>query len=141
MIVGPVACVFCVVDTETQTIEAAVRNTSVTVYEITKTTDENGNETETREMKMPAAEGVSLLENTGEEPRGVTIEEEPVVWELSPEKSYEEIMTGEGTASKGYCKVAVSHAVNGSDTLETRLYKTLAFDREESIRFTYHNAT
>ena len=149
MIAGFVTCVFCLVsltwawftasvDTETQTIEAAVRSTSVKVYEITKTTVENGGVTETRTLKMPVAEGISLLENTGEEPQGVTIEEEPVVWELSPEKSYEVILTGDGTASKGYCKVALSHTVSGSNTPETKLYKTPAFDKEASIGFTYH---
>ena len=47
-------------------------------------------------------------------------------------------MTAAGTASTGYCKVALSHTVSGSDTHETKLYTTSAFEKDNTVKFTYN---
>ncbi len=154
MIAGVLACVFCLVsmtwawftasvNTPTQTIQAATQFTKVKVYEVVKSKDENDVETRTlvkpTEDSKTASEEVSLVEEL-ETDKDISIvtAEEPLVWELSPEKSYEVVMTGSGTASTGYCKIALSHTANGKDTPETKLYRTSNFEKEHTVKFTYN---
>lgn len=149
MIAGMLACIFCLVsmtwawftasvDTPTQTIQSANRSTSVKVYEISQNEDENRNVTKTL-IKPQISEEISLAEDTQTDAdEGTIIAGETAVWELAPEKTYEVVMTGIGTASTGYCKVALSHTLSGSDTPETSLYTTSAFDKDNTVRFTYN---
>ncbi len=149
MIAGMLVCVFCLVSmtwawftasvhTTTQTIQSANRSTSVLVYEVNPSEGENSQMTKTL-IKPETAEALSLGADTGAEEDGsVIIAGEAVVWELSPEKSYEVMMTGGGTATTGYCEVALSHTASGSNTPETKLYKTSAFEKENTVTFTYN---
>ncbi len=154
MIAGVLACVFCLVsmtwawftasvNTPTQTLQAATQFTKVKVYEVVKSENENDVETrtlvKTTEDSKRSLKEVSLIEEL-ETDKDISIvtAEEPLVWELSPEKSYEVVMTGGGTASKGYCKVALSHTESGSDTPETKLYQTSAFEKDNTVQFTYN---
>lgn len=153
-IAGILVCTFCLVsmtwawftasvNTPTQTIQAATQFTKVKVYEVVKS--ENENDAETRTLVKPtedsktASEEVSLIEEL-ETDKDISIvtAEEPLVWELSPEKTYEVVMTGSGTASTGYCKIALSHTVSGNDTPETKLYQTSNFEKEHTVKFTYN---
>ncbi len=126
------------VDTPTQTIQSATRSTSVTVYELSQPEDENSTVTKTL-IKPDIPETLSFDEDTQttDEDVCVVTAGEELTWELSPEKSYEIIMTGSGTASQGYCKVALSYTASGKDT-ETKLYKTSAFEKEHTVKFTYN---
>ena len=150
-IAGMVVCMICLasmtwawftasVDTTPQTIESATRSTEVTVYELGETIDENGNATPTKTLVKPkAAEAVTLSEAPHQtEDEIATISDESVKWELSPEKTYEVIMTGGGTASTGYCRVALSHTLSGGEAPETKRYTTASFDQEQSMRFIYN---
>ncbi len=149
MIAGILACTFCLVsmtwawftasvDTPTQTIQSASRSTSVVVYEVSQPEEENGNPTKTL-INPEISEELSLAEDAqAEEDASVIIAGESVVWELSPEKSYEVVMTGSGTASTGYCKVALSHTSSRSDKAETKLYTTTAFEKDNTVTFTYN---
>lgn len=154
MIAGILACVFCLVsmtwawftasvDAPTQTMQAAAQFTKVKVYEVVKSEDENDAETrklvKPTENSMTASEEVSLVEELKtDKDISVVTAEEPLVWELSPEKSYEIVMTGGGTASTGYCKVALSHTESGSAAPETKLYQTAAFEKDTNVTFTYN---
>ena len=122
MIAGVLACIFCLVsmtwawftasvNTPSQTIQSANRSTSVKVYEISQNEDENRNVTKTL-IKPQISEEISLAEDTQTAAdEGTIIAGETAVWELAPEKTYEVVMTGIGTASTGYCKVALSHTL------------------------------
>ncbi len=154
MIAGILACVFCLVsmtwawftasvDAPTQTMQAATQFTKVKVYEVVKSEDEN--DAETRKLVKPteesktASEEVSLAEELEtDKDISVVTAEEPLVWELSPEKTYEIVMTGGGTASTGYCKVALSHTESGKNKAETKLYQTSAFEKDANVTFTYN---
>ena len=149
MIAGMLACIFCLVsmtwawftasvDTPTQTIQSANRSTSVKVYEISQAEDENRNVTKTL-IKPQISEGISLAEDTQTDANeGTIIAGETAVWELAPEKTYEVVMTGSGTASTGYCKIALSHTTSEKNTPETKLYQTSNFEKEHTVRFTYN---
>ncbi len=149
MIAGILVCVFCLVsmtwawfnasvNTPTQTIQSATRSTSVKVYEVSQPKEGNSNPT-IKLVKPEISEVVSLAEGTQttDEDASEVMAGEPLVWNLSPEKSYEVVMTGSGTASQGYCKVALSYTASGKDT-ETKLYKTSAFEKEHTVKFTYN---
>ena len=149
MIAGILVCVFCLVsmtwawfnasvNTPTQTIQSATRSTSVKVYEVSQPKEGNSNPT-IKLVKPEISEVVSLAEDTQttDEDASEVMAGEPLVWNLSPEKSYEVVMTGSGTASQGYCKVALSYTASGKDT-ETKLYKTSAFEKEHTVKFTYN---
>ena len=154
MIAGILACVFCLVsmtwawftasvNTPVQTIQAATQFTKVKVYEVVKT--EEGNDSAVRTLVKPTEESrmalkeVSLIDELQtDKDISVVMAEEPLVWELSPEKSYEIVMTSGGTASQGYCKVALSHTESGKDTPETKLYHTSAFEKDTNVTFTYN---
>ncbi len=149
MIAGILVCVFCLVsmtwawftasvNTPPQTMQSANRSTSVKVYEISQSEDENRNVTKT--LIMPQiSEEISLAEDTQETAdEGTIIAGETAVWELAPEKTYEVVMTGSGTASTGYCKIALSHTTSGKNTPETKLYQTSNFEKEHTVRFTYN---
>ncbi len=149
MIAGFLACVFCLVsmtwawftasvDAPTQTIQSANRSTSVKVYKISQPDDENSNVTKTL-INPQISEEIALAENTSAvADEGTVIAGETVIWELSPEKTYEVVMTGGGTASTGYCKVALSHTASKSDTPETKLYTTSAFEKDDEFKFIYN---
>ena len=149
MIAGILACVFCLVSmtwawftasvaTPPQTIQSANRSTSVVVYEVSQGEGENRKATK-KLIKPKTTEEISLVEDTQvAENEGTIIAGETAVWELAPEKTYEVIMTGSGTASTGYCEVELSHTASGSDTVETKLYKTLAFEKDDTVKFTYN---
>ena len=149
MIAGILACVFCLVsmtwawftasvNTPPQTIQSATRSTSVAVYEISQPETGNSNVKKTL-VKPDKSEAVSLAKEsqTTEEEASEVVASELLEWNLSPEKSYEVVMTGSGTASTGYCKVALSHTASGSDT-ETKLYTTKAFKKDHTFKFTYN---
>ena len=156
MIAGILVCVFCLVsmtwawftstvNTGSQTIQSATRSTSVMVYEISQSKDENGNDVKTKTLIKPYEDGnkTSQADISAEDAKinkdaSVVDAGESVVWELSPEKSYEVKMTGSGTASTGYCKVALSHTASGSDTAETKLYQTSVFEKGNTVKFTYN---
>ena len=148
MIAGILACVFCLVsmtwawftasvNTPTQTIQVASRSTSVKVYEISQPEEKDGDVSKTL-VKPKTSEALSLAEGAETDDENVIISGEPVVWELSPEKSYEVIMTGSGTASTGYCEVALSHTASTSDEAETKLYTTSAFEKDNEFKFVYN---
>lgn len=149
MIAGILVCVFCLVsmtwawftasvDTPMQTLQSTNRITSVKVYEISQPEDENKNVTKTL-VNPKVSEEISLAEDTqATTDEGTIIAGETAVWELTPEKTYEVVMTGSGTASTGYCKVALSHTLSGSDTPETKIYTTSAFEKDNSVKFTYN---
>lgn len=148
MIAGILACVFCLVsmtwawftasvNTPPQTIQVASRSTSVKVYEISQPEDKNGDVSKTL-VKPKTSETLSLAEGEETDDENVIISGEPVVWELSPEKSYEVVMTGSGTASTGYCEVALSHTASTSDEAETKLYTTSAFEKDNEFKFVYN---
>jgi len=148
MIAGILACVFCLVsmtwawftasvNTPTQTIQVASRSTSVKVYEISQPEGENSDVAKTL-VKPKTSEALSLAEGEEADDENVIISGEPVVWELSPEKSYEVVMTGSGTASTGYCEVALSHTASTSDEAETKLYTTSAFEKDNEFKFVYN---
>ena len=145
MIAGILACIFCLVsmtwawfnasvNTGAQAIQSANRSTSVMVYEIGQLKEGNANVTKTL-VKPEISEAVSLSEEVQETDASVVMAGESLVWNLSPEKSYEVVMTGSGTASTGYCKVALSQTLNGSDTAETKIYKTSAFEKDNTVKF------
>lgn len=149
MIAGVLACIFCLVsmtwawftasvNTPTQTMQSATRSTSVMVYQLSQPEDGNSKVTKTL-VKPEISEVVSLFQDsqTTDEDASVVMAGEPLVWNLSPEKSYEVVMTGGGTASTGYCKIALSHTLNNSDT-ETKLYKTSSFKKDNTVKFTYN---
>lgn len=149
MIAGIVACVFCLVsmtwawftasvDTGTQTMQSATRSTSVTVYEISQTAEEGGSSAKTPVMPEVSAAAAIAEDEQTDENASVVAAGESLVWNLSPEKSYEVVMTGSGTASTGYCKVALSHTASGSDIAETKLYTTSAFEKNHTVKFTYN---
>lgn len=148
MIAGILACVFCLVsmtwawftasvNTPPQTIQVASRSTSVKVYEISQPEDKDGDVAKTL-VKPKTSEALSLAEGEEADDENVIISGEPVVWELSPEKSYEVVMTGSGTASTGYCEVALSHTASTSDEAETKLYTTSAFEKDNEFKFVYN---
>lgn len=148
MIAGILACVFCLVsmtwawftasvNTPPQTIQVASRSTSVKVYEISQPEGENSDVAKTL-VKPKTSEALSFAEGEEADDENVIISGEPVVWELSPEKSYEVVMTGSGTASTGYCEVALSHTASTSDEAETKLYTTSAFEKDNEFKFVYN---
>ena len=149
MIAGILACVFCLVSmtwawftasvaTPPQTIQSANRSTSVVVYEVSQGEGENRKATK-KLIKPKTTEEISLAEDTQvAENEGTIIAGETAIWELLPEKTYEVVMTGSGTASTGYCEVELSHTASGSDTVETKLYKTSAFEKDDTVKFTYN---
>ena len=149
MIAGILACIFCLVsmtwawftasvNTPPQTIQVASRSTSVKVYEVSQPEGENSEVSRTL-VKPQISEEISLDEETAATAdEDTTIVGETAIWELLPEKTYEVVMTGSGTASTGYCEVELSHTASGSDTVETKLYKTSAFEKDDTVKFTYN---
>lgn len=116
IIAGMLACVFCLVsmtwawftasvNTPTQTIQSATRSTSVMVYEVISPTEKIS-------VSPVASQAVSLAEDTQttDENASIVAAGDAVSWKLEANTSYEVVLTGEGDASKGYCKVALSHA-------------------------------
>ena len=149
MIAGILACIFCLVsmtwawftasvNTPPQTIQVASRSTSVKVFEVSQPEGENSEVSRTL-VKPQISEEISLNKETAATAdEDTTIVGETAVWELAPEKTYEVVMTGSGTASTGYCEVELSHTASGSDTVETKLYKTSAFEKDDTVKFTYN---
>lgn len=148
MIAGVLACIFCLVsmtwawftasvDTPTQTMQSATRNTSVKVYEVIQATGENSNPTKAlvtpKESKVaPLAETTQTIDKAAS---GVTADD--FTWELVANTSYEVVLTGDGTATKGYCEVAVSYTdTNGAPATET--YITDIFEKDDTLTFTYN---
>ena len=145
MIAGILACIFCLVsmtwawfngyvNSGAHTIQSASRSTSVTVYELSQL--KAGNNSVTKTLIKPSR-AVSPMQMTDQDAIEV-VAGDTLVWELSPEKSYEVVMTGSGTASTGYCEVVLSHTVSGSDTAGTEIYTTPAFEKENTLKFTYN---
>ncbi|MBQ8636451.1 MAG: hypothetical protein IJ423_00450 [Clostridia bacterium] len=148
MIAGILACVFCLVsmtwawftasvDTPMQTIQSASRSTSVIVYEVTRSTGEGSNPTKT--LVTPKVSKVASLaedtQTTDKASSGVTADD--FTWELEGNTSYEVVLTGEGDASKGYCKVEVSYTdTNGDPATDT--YITDIFEKDDTLTFTYN---
>ena len=145
MIIGIIMCIFCLVsmtwalfsasvNTNPQPIQSATRNTSVVVYEI-GLDKENKPISGSKTKIMPQAKKESY---DVDEDDNIIISGDVVTWKLAPEKTYEVVMTGGGTATTGYCKVAMSQTVNGSTREETKQYTTSPFEQEKTIRFTYN---
>ena len=149
MLVGIMACVFCLVSmtwawftasvqTESQTIQSANRSTSVKVYEVSQSENKDSSVDKTL-VKPEKSELTSPADNDNEDKDVAIVQAgETLVWNLSPEKTYEVVMTGGGTASTGYCRVALSNAVNGRLKAETKHYTTCAFDKDNTVKFTYN---
>ena len=142
MIAGILVCAFCLVsmtwawftasvDTPTQTIQSATRSTSVIVYEVVSSTEKIS-------VSPVESKAISLAEDTQTTDKaasGVTADD--YTWELEANTSYEVVLTGEGDASKGYCKVEVSYTdTNGDPATET--YITDIFEKDDTLKFTYN---
>lgn len=148
MVAGILACMFCLVSMTwawftasvsipTQTIQSATRSTAVTVYEVSGAGG-NGGASKTP-VKPKTAQTLALTEEakTNAESASEVMAGDSLVWELAPEKSYEVIMTGSGTATSGYCEIDVSQTVSGQNTPETKIYRTSKFEKEDTVTFTY----
>ncbi len=148
MIAGIVACVFCLVsmtwawftasvNAPAQTIQSATRIAAVTVYEL-GLPDDSGNSAKTL-IKPKMAQTLALAEETQatESDASEILAGDALVWELSPEKEYEIVMTGSGTATTGYCEVELSQTDSLSTTPQITKYKTAQFEKDQAFTFTY----
>lgn len=145
MIAGILACTFCLVsmtwawfsatvNTEAQTIQSATRSTTVIVYELKDKDTDNGTPVKPQATKIIS---LSDTETTPETEATVEVSGEAVSWDLKPEKSYKIVMTGSGTAKRGYCEVAMTHTKSDEANPITTTYKTVSFEHNSTVEFTY----
>jgi len=151
MIAGIVACVFCLVsmtwawftaseNTGVQTIQAANQFIKARVYEVVKNGSEEPEKILVKPTKATMVAKVALMSEEAElsEEDSTITADEPLAWKLSPEKSYEIVMTGNGSASAGYCTVAVSHSESTKDRPVEQIYQTTTIKKDNTVKFIYN---
>lgn len=151
-IAGILACIFCLVsmtwawfsasvNTQSPSIRFATRQTYVKVYKVENADSENETTTLVQPSDDTTATQEAVLLDTNEQidkDASIITADEALVWNLEPNASYKVELKGGGTASTGYCKLALSYVPSESENSETKLYKTAKFDKGNQLTFTYN---